>query len=146
MEYNGGQMNVYGMGQIVNDPQAREIGNSRRVQVELIAYPHEEAGKWKRAPFRIDLRLRDGQSVPTKGQVIVVNSGVYGIDEREKDGETKYYHNSLAFSWRVLDTSTQTPTITKRTEQPVEGAQVGDVREATPPPEPPGDEKVSVPF
>ncbi|NIN69668.1 MAG: hypothetical protein GTO63_34285 [Anaerolineae bacterium] len=149
---NGAQLNFYGMGQIANDPQARKVGQRMRATVELTAYPPEPIGNWKRAPMRVDLQLRDNEPVPTKGQVLIFNSGVYGIDEREQDGQTKRYHNALCFSWRILEvqaagTMGPAPDLSgsaSTTEAP--GVQPTPGAASAPPPEPPGDEKVDVPF
>lgn len=108
---NGATLNIHGMGMVTNDPQIRKFGERQRATVELAEYPENPRTQtFKRANVRVDLQLRQGDAVPAKGDVIVLDSAIYSIDLKEINGAEKMFTNLLAFAWRMLPkTAAQQP-------------------------------------
>lgn len=100
----GAMLNVYGMGMIATEPTEKSIGNARYFKVMLGQYPPEES-KRQRDLLWVDLKARDQQRPPRKGDIVVIASGTYDVGiQRTQEGETKKYHTLTAFVWRLLPT------------------------------------------
>lgn len=100
---NGATLNIHGMGVVSNDPEVRQIGQRQRAQVQLAEYPENpRTASFKRDIVRMDLQLKQGDPIPKKGDVIIIDSAIYGIDLREVDGAERRFTNLLAFAWRIL--------------------------------------------
>ena len=80
-----------------------EVGERQRATVELAEYPENpRTASFKRANLRVDLQLRQGDAVPEKGDVIVLDSAIYALDLKIVDGAERMFTNLLAFAWRML--------------------------------------------
>jgi hypothetical protein len=106
---NGATLNVHGMGLVSNEPEIRQVGQRQRAKVQLAEYPENpRTASFKRDVLRVDLQLKQGDPIPKKGDVVVLDSAIYGIDLKEHDGTEQRFTNLLAFAWRLLPKGTST--------------------------------------
>lgn len=98
---NGALLNIFGLGQIATDIKEKTVGNSVYFQVQLGEYPPSES-KRERSFVWMELKARDQQDKPKKGDVISIASATYDVHKVNKDGQTRHYHTLTAYVWRIL--------------------------------------------
>ena len=146
---NGAMLNVHGMARIAETPNEKKIGGSTYYQVRLGQYP-TEATKRDRELIWAELKGRENQDPPLKGDIIHIASGTYDVHKVQRDdGDIRRYHTLTAYVWRVCGGSgngTQGSTTTERTtasaSAPAPVASTAGPSAATPPPEMPDDEDI----
>lgn len=146
----GAPLHVHGLGRIAEDPKTRSYEDVKYAEVMLAEWPKPEGKVKKRGLARVTLRVKNGQSMPKKGQVVLINSGTYEYREYKKEGEVKYFHSFTAFSWSVLPVGSapaSSPSVeTGDTEEAAKPATPDNPSEASPPPMGIEEEDEEVPF
>lgn len=131
---NGALLNVFGLAQIATDVKEKTVGNTLHFQVQLAEYPPSNSQR-ERSLVWMELKHRDQQEKPKKGDVISIASATYDVHKVNKDGQTRHYHTLTAYVWRILpaakmSTASAAPAATAPEPQPVAAENGGG---ATPP-------------
>ncbi len=96
---NGAVIGIFGMGIVTNVGSVRQVGQSRRVKVDLGAFPMTSIFDRDRDRPQLELRLVDSQEPPKVGTAIWISGGTYEVN-RGQDGTR--YHNLYAYAWSIL--------------------------------------------
>ena len=145
----GALLNIFGTGVIVTEPTERNIGNARYYSVKLGQYPPEDSRR-DRDLIWADLKFRDQQKAPQKGDAIMISSGTYDIGmKRKDDGTTQRFNTVTVYVWRILPSESRFVVSESNTEpstqQPKPSAPAPQKESAaTPPPEIP--DSSDIPF
>ena len=125
---NGALLNVFGLGKLATEPKVKDVGGTKYIQVQLAQYPVEEV-KRVRGFIWMELKARENQPIPKKGDVVSIASATYDVHKVERDGGTKHYHTLTAYVWRILPSGPPA----KNTEAPESVGATAPGSKATPP-------------
>jgi hypothetical protein len=136
---NGATLNIHGMARIAETPTVKKIGSSEYYQVRLAQYP-TEATRRELEFIWAELKAREAQKQPQKGDIIHIASGTYGVHKVQRDdGDIRRYHTLTAYVWRICNTVSAATAEERPAPAP---AAVTAPSAATPPPEVPDDEDI----